>query len=337
MKAPEIRPPVELVVASGKGGVGKSTLTAVLALTLAEKGYRLVAVDADAEAPNLHLVLGVEEWSRVDEIHEGRVAYILEDRCTRCNICAEVCTYGAVEIRDGRYTINPYICEGCLTCSLACPPKAIRYRFRVKSGEIRVAETRYGFTLVSAETMPGRPNSGKLVTEAKNLGKKLLGPGGVLLVDAAAGIGCQVVSSLTGAQLAVLVAEPTLASLSDLKRIHKLTKHFGIAPMLVINKYDLNVDTLPLIEEYAEKENIPVIGRIPYDPSVPKAMAEAKPITVYNPDSPAAKAAKSIANYIAENVLPQWRTWWAKYRPSKPEPYVPIILRPGQDNSGKHA
>ncbi|BEP16682.1 ATP-binding protein [Pyrofollis japonicus] len=333
MTAPEIKPPVELVVASGKGGVGKSTLTAVLALTLAEKGYHMVAVDADAEAPNLHLVLGVTQWEKVDDVYEGRLAYILEDKCTRCNLCAEECAYGAVEIKDGKYVINPYICEGCLTCSLVCPPKAIRYKFRVKSGEIRVAKTGYGFTLVSSETMPGRPNSGKIVTEAKNKGKELLGPSGVLLVDAAAGIGCQVISSLTGAQLSILVAEPTLASLSDLKRIHKLTKHFGIAPMLVINKYDINQDVLPLIEEYAEKENIPIIGKIPYDPEVPKALATNKPITIYSPDSPAAKAAKKIAEYVADEVLPQWRTWWAKYRPKKPEPYVPVVLRPGQITS----
>jgi len=322
---------VELVVASGKGGVGKSTLTATLALVLAGRGYRMVAVDADAEAPNLHLVLGVDKWDSEEPIYEGRIAYIVDELCTRCNICAEVCPYGAVEIHDGRYTINPWICEGCITCSAACPPKAIRYKFRVRSGVIRVAEkTRYGFPLVGAESVPGRPNSGKLVTEAKNRGKAILGKEGVLLVDAAAGIGCQVISSLTGAQLAVLIAEPTLASLSDLKRIHRLTKHFSIAPMLVINKYDLNPDVVPLIEEYAEKENIPVVGRVPFDPAVPESMVNAKPLIEYRPDSPAAKEMKRIAEYIADEVLPNWRSWWSRYRPKKPEPYVPIILRPTQ-------
>jgi len=321
---------VELVVASGKGGVGKSTLTATLALTLARHGYRLVAVDADAEAPNLHLVLGVDRWDHEEPVYEGRVAYIVEELCTRCNICAEVCPYGAVEIHGGRYRINPWICEGCITCSAACPPKAIRYRFNVKSGVIRVAEkTRYSFPLVGAESVPGRPNSGKLVTEAKNRGKAILGPEGVLLVDAAAGIGCQVISSLTGAQLALLVAEPTLASLSDLKRVHRLTKHFGIAPMLVINKYDLNPDVTPLIEEYAEKENIPVIGRIPFDPKVPESMVKGVPLIEYSPDSPAAREMERIAEFIASTVLSDWRSWWSRYRPRKPEPYVPLILRPG--------
>ena len=329
---------VELVVASGKGGVGKSTLTASLAIVFAEKGLRFVAADADAEAPNLHILLGVGEWSREEPYYEGRVAYIRDDLCLgpKCGICAKVCPYGAVEERDGRLWINPWICEGCITCSAACPVKAIRYRFRVQAGWIRVAErTRYDFPLVSAEIVPGRPNSGKLVTEVKNLAKSLLGGSGVLLVDAAAGIGCQVISSLTGAQLAILVAEPTPASLSDLKRVHKLTKHFGIAPMLVINRYDINPDVLPEIEEYAERENIPVIGRIPYDENVPRAAAAGQPIIVYEPGSPASKAIRGIAERVAEEVLPNWREWWARYRPAKPEPYIPVIIRPERRSTPK--
>ena len=331
--AVEIPGLVELVVASGKGGVGKSTVTASLAVLLAEKGARFVAVDADAEAPNLHILLGVEEWSRVEPYYEGRVAYIRDDICLgpRCGICVRECPYGAVEERDGRLWINPWICEGCLTCSLACPVKAIRYRFRVQAGWIRVAKrTGYGFPLVSSEIVPGRPNSGKLVTEVKNIGKGMLGGNGLLLVDAAAGIGCQVISSLTGAQLAILVAEPTPASLSDLKRVHKLAKHFGIASMLVINRYDLNPDVVPEIEEYAERENIPVIGRIPYDEAVPRAAAAGKPIVVYEPGSPAARELRRIAELLASEVLPRWREWWAKYRPEKPEPYIPVIIRPEQ-------
>ncbi len=321
---------MELVVASGKGGVGKSTVAASLAIVLARHGYRIVAADADAEAPNLHLVLGVEEWDTVEDYHEGRIAYIREDLCTRCGVCAEVCPFDAVEVgEDGVYRINPWICEGCLTCSLACPDKAIRYRFRVKAGELRVAEkTRYGFPLVSAEITPGRPNSGKLVTEVKNRAKAILGGDGVLLVDAAAGIGCQVISSLTGAHIAVLVAEPTPASLSDLKRIHLLTRHFMAAPALVINKYDLDDDYREALLEYARENNIPVLGMIPYDESVPKAMAETRPVIEAYPESPASKALSMIAEKVARDIVPEWRRFWAKYRPRRPEPYIPIIESP---------
>jgi len=320
---------VELVVASGKGGVGKSTISGNLAALLARKGFKLVVADADAEEPNLHIVLGIDNWDKIEEYYEGRIAYILQDKCTKCNICAEICPFGAVEVVDGNYRINEYICEGCLTCSLACPVKAIRYRFKIVAGHIMFAEkTEYGFSLVSGESVPGRPNSGKLVTEVKNRAKALLGTEGVLLLDAAAGIGCQVISSLTGAQFALLVVEPTKASLSDLKRIHKLTKHFMMAPMLVINKYDINPEMISEIEEYAKKENIPIIGRIPFDESVPKSINMRKPVIEAFPDSPASRELNRIARFIAEEVLSDWKTWYSRYRPKKPEPYIPVIVRP---------
>ncbi len=317
---------VELVVASGKGGVGKSTITSSIALVLAEHGYKMVAADADAEAPNLHLVLGVQEWDKIEDYHEGRVAYIKEEKCTQCGVCAEVCPYGAVEVREGRHWINPWICEGCLTCSLACPEKAIRYKFHLKAGEIRIAfKTRYGFPLVSGEITPGRPNSGKLVTEVKNRAKEILGENGIVLVDAAAGIGCQVISSLTGAKIAVLVAEPTPASFSDLKRIHLLTRHFMLAPMLVVNKYDLNEEYVSVFEEYARENNIPIVAMIPYDDAVPKAITMGVPLLEAFPDSPAAREVRRLGEYIAREVFPDWRSWWSRYRPRKPAPYIPVI------------
>lgn len=317
---------VEIVVASGKGGVGKSMITASLAVHLHRKGYKLVAADADAEAPNLHIILGVDKWSREEPYLEGRIAWIREDLCTQCGVCAEVCPYGAVEIRGGKHWINPWICEGCLTCSLACPEKAIRYKLRVRSGTIRIAEkTRHGFPLVSAEITPGRPNSGKLVTEVKNRAHSILGGDGFILIDSAAGIGCQVVSSLTGAKIAILVAEPTPASLSDLRRIHKLTKHFLVAPGLVLNKYDLNEEGAEKVLEYARENNIPVLGLVPYDSNVPRAAAAGKPIIEYAPDSPAAKAVLEVAERVAAEILPDWRKWWSKYKPPRPEPYIPVI------------
>ncbi len=320
---------VELVIASGKGGVGKSTISGSLAVLLAKKGLKLVAADADAEEPNLHIVLGIDRWDRVEEYYEGRIAYILQDKCTKCNICAEECPFGAVEVIDGNYKINEYICEGCLTCSLACPVKAIRYKFKVVAGHIMLAEkTRYGFPLISGESVPGRPNSGKLVTEIKNRAKALLGTEGVLLLDAAAGIGCQVISSLTGAQFALLVVEPTRASLSDLKRIHKLTKHFMIAPMIVINKFDINPEMVNDIEEYAKEENIPIIGKIPFDESVPKSINMRRPVVEAFPDSSASQELRRIADFVAEKVLSDWRSWYSRYRPKKPEPYIPVIVRP---------
>jgi len=324
----ELQDRIELVVASGKGGVGKSTLTSSIAIVSARESLKLIAVDADAEAPNLHLVLGVEDWDKVEDYYEGRTAYILEDKCTDCGICFEECPLGAVEYRNGKYVINQYICEGCITCSIKCPENAIRYKFKVKAGEIKVkSSTRFGFPLVSGEILPGRPNSGKLVTDVKNRAYKLIGENGLVLVDAAAGIGCQVISSLTSAHLAVLITEPTPAGFSDLQRIHKLTKHFMIAPMIVINKYDTNPDFIQVIEDYAEKENIPIIGKIPYDPKVPESAARNKPILTDYPDSPAALALREISEKIIIDIIPNWKDFRVKYKPKRPEPYIPVIVK----------
>ncbi|MCE4614197.1 MAG: ATP-binding protein [Desulfurococcales archaeon] len=320
---------IELVVVSGKGGVGKSTLTSSIAIVAGEYNYELIAVDADAEAPNLHLVLGVSDWDDTEDYYEGRTAYIVEDKCTNCGICYSECPLGAVEYKEGKYVINQYICEGCITCSIKCPENAIRYKFKVKAGEIRVKDrTLYGFPLVSGEILPGRPNSGKLVTEVKNKAYAMIGEKGFVLVDAAAGVGCQVISSLTGAHLAVLVTEPTPAGFSDLQRIHRLTKHFMIAPMIVINKYDTNPGFIGVIEEYAEKENVPIIGKIPYDAKVPESMARNKPIITEYPDTRAARAIRDVSRKIVSEILPGWRDFRMKYKPKRPEPYIPVIVKP---------
>ncbi len=312
---------IELAVASGKGGVGKSTLSATLALYLHRKGWSIVAADADAEAPNLHLVLGNTEWSNEKEYEEGFVAEILRDKCTDCGLCADACSYNAIELVDGHYRVNQVVCEGCVTCILVCPEKAIRRR-RSTRGKLRWTTTSYGFPLVGARLYAGRPNSGKIVTEVKNIARSLASDSSVIILDSAAGIGCQVISSLAGAHAAILVAEPTPASLSDLKRIHALTRHFMMPAMLVINKYDVNPEYSERLAEYAGENNIHLLGKIPYDDAVPRSMAEAQPLIEAYPDSPASKALLEIAGKI-ENILRNWASWFVKHRPRKPEPYKP--------------
>ncbi|WP_440058958.1 nucleotide-binding protein [Thermogladius sp. 4427co] len=321
---------LEIVVASGKGGVGKSLVAASLAVILARKGYRLVAVDADAEAPNLHIVLGVGEWSEEVTLHEGKTAYIIQDQCTRCGECLKACQFGAIYVREGRYYINPWVCEGCYTCSFVCPVKAIRVNKGEVSGRIRVASrTRYGFPLVSSESVPGRPNSGKVVTEAKNVGRRILGSEGLMLVDSAAGIGCQVISSLAGANIAVLVAEPTPASFSDLKRVHKLAKHFYIPSALIINKSDLNPGFKEEILGYAEKERIDFLGEIPFDEVVPYSMGIMKPVIEAFPESRVSKRIHEIGERLA-GIIEDYENWKRKHLPEKPEPFIPIVIKPGE-------
>jgi len=319
---------IEIVIASGKGGVGKSTIAASLAIILRNSGYRVIAVDADAEAPNLHLVLGINRWDRVLEYREGRIGFIRDDKCIHCGYCYDSCAFSAIEEKSGRYVINPWICEGCYTCSFVCPVKAISFKYNVLAGYIKIAyNTPYKFPLVSSEIKPGRPNSGKLVTEAKNLGRTISGGKGLIIVDAAAGIGCQVIASLAGSQLALLVAEPTPASFSDLKRIHKLTKHFGIPSALIINMYNINNDLVGRIIEYARKENIELLGLLPYDYSVPKSMAMKKPVIHAYPSSEIAKSIIEVCNKLL-TLLKDWENWRLKHIPEKIEPFIPVIIKP---------
>lgn len=319
---------IELAVASGKGGVGKSTVSSSIALVLKWKGVDVVLVDADADAPNLHLVLGIDRWEAVEPYKDSWVAKIDYSKCTNCGYCYDACPFEAITSLDDRYEINEIVCEGCLTCSLVCPEKAVR-RERVERGIVRVASSRYGFKLVSARLNPGRPNSGRLVTEEKERGKKFAREDSVIVVDSSAGIGCQVVSSLAGANLAILVVEPTPASFSDMKRVHTLTKHFAQPSVLVVNKYDTNPNFLPEIESYARENEIEIIGMIPYDESVPKSMVMLKPVLEVFPERGASKALLSIGERVYE-IVSRWKEWSLTHLP-KHEPYRPIIIKPDEN------
>ena len=286
---------MEIVIASGKGGVGKSTITGSL-ISLLSKDHRIVAVDADAEAPNLHLIFNVKDWEKVEEFSAAKGAKI-KDNCINCGLCENACIYKAIYEKDGRRWIKEYLCEGCAACKMVCPVDAIEI-FDTISGWLKIGKTKYG-PLVSAELDVGKPNSGKLVTEEKKIAREWVKNGEAehIIIDAAAGIGCQVISSLSGANLALLVAEPTPSSLSDLKRIHSLATHFGIESKIIINKDGINPDFRG-IEDFAEENDLEIIARVPYDSSVPKSLSSMQPLVEFSPDSPASKEIKNIAKVV---------------------------------------
>ena len=286
---------MEIVIASGKGGVGKSTFTGSLISLL--KDLRIAAVDADAEAPNLHLVFNVKEWDEEREMISAKTATIT-DECINCGICDNVCIYEAIYVEDGQHKIKDYLCEGCAACKAVCPVEGAIIISDAVSGWIRTASTPYG-PLVSAELDVGKPNSGKLVTEEKNIAKAWVKEGKAehIIVDSAAGIGCQVIASLSGANKAILLAEPTPSSLSDLKRAFWLTQHFRIDAYIVINKYGINPG-FKGIEDFAKENDVEIIGRIPYDSSVPKSLTAMKPLVEFAPDSPASKEIARIAEIV---------------------------------------
>ncbi len=316
---------LELVILSGKGGVGKSTLAASLINYLSKSGYKVVAVDADADAPNLHILLGVKEWSSVREF-TGYVASIDRSKCLKCGKCYKVCHVGAVEVINGDYVINELLCDGCYACLVACPNSAIS-RVKTRYGVVRVGVSSYGnYLVISPRLDPGKSSSGRLVTEVKSVARSL-GGDAIYVVDSAAGIGCQVISSVVGASAAILITEPTPTGFHDLIRAHKLVKHFMLPSALVINKYDLNEELSREIIRYAEEENIDYLGSIPYDEKVIKSLNEGRLITEAYPNSSASKAILNICNKVVTEVIESWDNWFRRYRPKRYEPFKVEIIR----------
>lgn len=294
---------MQIAIASGKGGVGKSSVAASLIYILKDE-YPLIAVDADADAPNLHIIFGVDRWEEEKELVGAKVAKINSETCIKCGICAERCPYDCIKIVDGDYVVNELTCEGCGVCKLVCPVEGVITLKEVRSGIIQKTTTNYGFPLISAQLDVGRPNSGKLVTEEKEWAKRIMKEEGIehMIVDSAAGIGCQVIASLGGADVAILIAEPTPASLSDVKRVYKVVQHFREPAYLIINKADLNPEFKGLYE-FAEEEGIPIIGEVPYDRAIPKSMTMLKPVVEAFPESKASKALMEIAEVVKEQIL----------------------------------
>ncbi|MGC8692158.1 MAG: P-loop NTPase [Thermoplasmata archaeon] len=280
----------EIVVASGKGGVGKSTVLSSLAIFFREKNNAIV--DGDAEAPNLHLLFDVE-WSDEREYRGKSIAVIDYNKCNLCGKCVETCEYRAIKLKNNEIKILDYLCEGCLACAVICPEKAISIKKDVYSGKIKIGNTEFG-PFISPELEPGQSNSGKLVTEEKNIARSWKEKGiKNILVDSAAGIGCQVIASMGGSNYAILIAEPTKSSFSDMSRAYELAYHFRAKPFIIINKYDLNPD-FDLIEKFSKEENVEIIGKIPYDKNIPVSMAKRKPIFMYDPNSPSTRAMKDF-------------------------------------------
>ncbi len=287
----------EIVVASGKGGVGKSTVTSSLSVIL--KDRRIGIVDADAEAPNLHIIFDIKSWEREIDYRNKSVAIVNHEKCDLCLICEKNCVYEAIYHED-KLKIREYICEGCGACKVVCPRKAIDIITGLHSGWIRISSTPYG-PLITSELDVGQPNSGKLVTEEKNIARGWVKEGKIsnLLVDSAAGIGCQVIASMSGANYAILVAEPTESSLSDLSRVYSLAYHFRVKPYIVVNKSDINLG-FDGIKKFAKENDIEIIGEIPYDSVVAKSLAYKKPLVLYDARSRASKAIVEISETIKD-------------------------------------
>jgi len=270
------KPVQELVIISGKGGTGKTSIAA----SLAALAGPAVLADCDVDAADLHLILS-PDVKRREEFRSGHWAAIRQSACTGCGDCAALCRFDAVRRveRDNgtaAYVINPTACEGCGVCVRFCPEQAIDFLER-SCGEWFVSETRYG-PMVHAKLGIAAENSGKLVslvrTQAREIAKRR--EFDLVLVDGAPGIGCPVIASITGADLVLIITEPTLSGAHDLERVLLLTRHFQVPALVCVNKWDLNPSMTEQIEHAAEAHEAVVAGRVRYDTDVTAAQIRAQ-------------------------------------------------------------
>ena len=266
----------EIVVLSGKGGTGKTTIVASFAALAQDK----VMVDCDVDAADLYLLLqpAIKESQ---EFWSGQTAIIDEAKCTQCGLCQDVCRFGAIE----DFKVDPVSCEGCSFCSHVCPEGAITMQENL-SGSWFISDTRYG-PLVHARLGIAQENSGKLVTVVRQNAKLIAEKEGLsyILSDGPPGIGCPVISSLSGVSLTLIVTEPTLSGMHDLDRIVGVCHHFGVPALVCINKYDLNEENTLQIERNCQELGIKAVSRIPFDNVVTEALVRGLPVVEYSQDN----------------------------------------------------
>ncbi|EDS78393.1 MinD superfamily P-loop ATPase containing an inserted ferredoxin domain [Clostridium botulinum C str. Eklund] len=262
---------MELVILSGKGGTGKTTI----ATAISELAKDVVKIDCDVDAPNLYLFYNGKDIKSRD-FCGGKIAEINEELCKNCGKCKKVCRFDAISNNK----INPYSCEGCGTCILVCPSNAITLK-EEKSAEIYITKTDKG--IISRAKMDiGSEGSGKLIAELREDAKEYTKENTLTIIDGSPGIGCSVISSVTGSDMALIVTEPTRSGLEDLKRVADLCNHFRVKINVCINKFDINLDMTNQIEEYCKTKNIDIVGKIPFDDTVVKSINELKPIIYYD-------------------------------------------------------
>ena len=277
----------ELVVISGKGGTGKTSIVA----SFAALARRVVLADCDVDAADLHLVLQPEIRHRAD-FSGGYRAAVLDPLCSACGACLRLCRFDAVSCiprpgRSDRFEIDPVACEGCGVCAHFCPTEAIVFGVAA-NGEWFTSETRHG-PMVHARLGIAEENSGKLVTLVRNEAKKIAQQRhlDLVLIDGSPGIGCPVIASITGADLALVVTEPTLSGMHDLGRVLDLTEHFGIDALVCVNKWDINEAVASEIEARAGQRGARTAGRVRYDPAVTRAQVQGQSVVEFAQDGAA--------------------------------------------------
>lgn len=284
----------QLTILSGKGGTGKTTIAAAFAVL----AKNTVIADCDVDAPDLHMLLH-PTVVKTQEFKGAKLAVIDEERCTKCGECREKCRFDAIA-EDIK--IDSIACEGCGVCVVVCPVDAISLIERI-SGHAYISETEHG-SMAHAMLNPGEGNSGKLVTLVRQNARVLANKerSNLIVVDGSPGIGCPVIASVTGVDAGLAVAEPTMSGIHDLERALELLKHFSVPSFVCVNKYDINRDNADRIVSYCRDNGIEVVGRIPFDPVVTKAMVHGESIVDFAPESDVAEEIEKMWEEILSGL-----------------------------------
>lgn len=287
----------QLTIISGKGGTGKTTITSAFA----HYAENVVIADSDVDAADLHLILEPEIQEQEAYVG-GSTAFIDESKCTQCGICIDMCRFDAIH----DFKVDPISCEGCTVCTYVCQEEAIVMKERV-SGDWFISTTREG-PMVHAKLGIAEDNSGKLVSMVRQKSKDIAEKEkrGLVIIDGPPGIGCPVIASITGADMVLVVTEPTLSGLHDMERVMDTAGHFNIPALVCINKYDINPENTARIEEKCNGRGVEVVGRIPYDKSVTTAMIHKKSVAEYD------------CGEVSREVAKMWEKVTAALREGKP-------------------
>jgi len=271
---------MEIAVISGKGGTGKSSISAAFATTT----EKVVLADCDVDAANLYILFNPAHEEEQIYIG-GQKAIINYSKCTNCGLCTNYCRFNAISHTGGKVVISGTTCDGCKLCARICPFEAISMvdndKSRMYSGSFRNGEMVYG------RLAPGEENSGKLVNIVRDKAKQLSKQHNLntIIIDGPPGIGCPVISTITGVNHVVIVTEPTISGLLDLKRTVGITSKFNLKTWVIINKYDLNMELAGQITAFCKETSIVIAGKLPFDPRVVEAMVNCKSIAEWAPDS----------------------------------------------------
>lgn len=278
----------KLLILSGKGGTGKTTVASALIELFGAEAF----ADCDVDAPNLHLVESRGKEPHAYDFYGSKKAVIDRSKCIFCGTCASNCRFDAIKLVKSKYAVDEYACEGCGVCEYVCPAKAIHLEDDM-AGKLMLYKD--GFTFSTAELKMGRGNSGKLVTAVKKQ-LDINSDADLAVIDGSPGIGCPVIASVSGVDMVLIVAEPSLSGISDMERILETIYRFDVPVAVCINKYDTSAEKAAEIISFCKEHSILFVGAIPFDNEVLKAQNNGT--SVIHTDCPASGTLKEIYNKI---------------------------------------